>query len=286
MTLQDLPPLSGVRHRTVRAGSVDLHVAEAGDGPPLLLLHGWPQHWWAWRHLIGPLAERYRVLAVDLRGWGWSDAPPGAYDKATFVADVLALLDAEGIDRARFLTHDWGGFAGFLLAMDHPDRVERLVALDIAPPWRRRPTAGVLWAPVFFSYQLAISMIGPRLMTSSQTFVRRIIRIASGPDATWTDAELEAFAGRLQEPERARASVACYRTFLARELPALQRRPPPALTVPSLLIMGGAGLLNRMIRPEPIPNLRVEVIPRAGHFLAEEQPERVLELARPFLEED
>jgi pimeloyl-ACP methyl ester carboxylesterase len=249
------------------------------------LLHGWPQHWWAWRHLIPPLAERYRVLAVDLRGWGWSDAPPGAYDKATFADDVLALLDAEGIERARLIGHDWGGFAGFLLAMNHPERLERFVALDIAPPWRRPPTPGLLLAPVFFTYQLAISLIGPRLMTSSQTFVRNIIRVASGPDAEWTDTEIEAFAAQLQEPARARASVACYRTFLRREFLALQRRRAPELAVPTLLIMGGAGLLNRMVRPQPMPNLRVEVIPRAGHFLAEEQPERVLELARPFLEE-
>ena len=136
MRLEDLAPVPGVRHRTVSAGAVDLHVAEAGDGPPLLLLHGWPQHWWSFRRLIPRLAERYRVIAPDLRGWGWSDAPPGDYAKATFAADVRALLDAEGLDRVRIVGHDWGGYAAFLLALQHPERVERVVALDIAPPWR------------------------------------------------------------------------------------------------------------------------------------------------------
>src|SRR5205823_11418725 len=114
MRLEDLPPVSGVKHRTVNANGVDLHVAEAGDGPPLLLVHGWPQHWWIWRHLIPPLAERYRVLAPDLRGHGWSDAPPHDYAKTTFAADLLALLDAEGIERTRIIAHDWGAYAAFI----------------------------------------------------------------------------------------------------------------------------------------------------------------------------
>jgi pimeloyl-ACP methyl ester carboxylesterase len=87
------PPLPGVEHRYVDVRGLRLHVAQAGAGPPLVLLHGWPQHWYCWRHLIGPLAQRYTVLAVDLRGWGWSDAPPDSYAKRTFAADVLPLLD-------------------------------------------------------------------------------------------------------------------------------------------------------------------------------------------------
>src|SRR5215212_3618132 len=136
MRLEELPPVNGVRHRTVSVNGIDMHVAEAGDGPPLLLVHGWPQHWWCWRHLIPALSQRYRVLAPDLRGMGWSSAPEGPYDKQTFADDLLALLDAEGIERTRIIGHDWGGYASFLLALGHPERVERLVGLDIPPPWR------------------------------------------------------------------------------------------------------------------------------------------------------
>src|SRR3954464_11803868 len=134
MRLEDLPAVPGVEHRFVEADGVRLHVAEAGDGPPLLLVHGWPQHWWSWRKVIPRLAERYRVLAVDLRGHGWSEAPPGDYAKATFAADLLALLDAEGIERTKILAHAGGGYGGFLLAMDPPERVERMVVLDAPPP--------------------------------------------------------------------------------------------------------------------------------------------------------
>src|SRR3954463_1019605 len=166
MRLSDVPPVAGVTHRDVDIGDVRLHVAQAGDGEPLLLLHGWPQHWWAWRRVIPRLAERHRVLAVDLRGWGWSDAPPGDYAKATFADDVVALLDAEGLDRVSVVGHDWGGYTAVLLALEHAERVERMVALDIPPPWPGPPRPRHLALPLVGSYAVAVAtpVVGPRLM--------------------------------------------------------------------------------------------------------------------------
>jgi pimeloyl-ACP methyl ester carboxylesterase len=281
--LEDLPPVPGVRHRTVRANGVDLHVAEAGDGPPLLLVHGWPQHWWSWRKVIPRLAERYRVLAVDLRGHGWSEAPPGDYAKATFAADLLALLDAEGIERTKILAHDWGGYASFLLAMDHPERVERLVVLDVPPPVQPPLSPRLLLVPFALLYQLPIVTLGARLFERSTFYVRMLIKVGSGPDATWSDAELDIFATRFQEPARARASAAIYRTFQRREL--FTRRRIEELRVPSLLLMGGAGMFYRLLPPRSRGALTVEPVPRSGHFLAEEKPDEVLARAIPFFEE-
>jgi pimeloyl-ACP methyl ester carboxylesterase len=279
--------VAGVTHRDVDAGGVRLHVAEAGEGPPLLLLHGWPQHWWCWRRLIPRLSERHRVIAPDLRGWGWSEAPPGDYAKATFAADVLALLDAEGIDRVPIVSHDWGAYTSFLLALDHPERVERLVALDIAPPWPERPRPRHALLPLFISYQvlLATPGVGVTALTRNGRFVRALIRGGSGRAMRWSDEELDAYAQVLREPARARASAACYRTFLTREFPAAARRGDRSaeLAVPTLLIMGGESPLHRALDPQAGPNLRVEAVPGAGHFLPEEAPEEVLALAEPFL---
>src|SRR3954464_14704297 len=177
-----LPHADGVAHRRVNVDGARFHVAEAGDGPPLVLLHGWPQHWWAWRKVIPRLAERHRAIVPDLRGWGWSDAPPGQYLKQTFADDVLALLDVEGLDRVTILSHDWGGYASFLPAIDPPERVERLVALDIAPPFPPRPQPGALLLPVFLSYQFAIVTpgVGMRGLTSGR-LVRTLLRIGTGP---------------------------------------------------------------------------------------------------------
>lgn len=284
-----MPVVAGVEHREVELPGVRLHVAEAGAGPPLLLLHGWPQHWWCWRNLIPRLAEHYRVLAPDLRGWGWSEAPPGDYAKATFAADVLALMDQEGLERVRIMGSDWGAYTAFLLALDHPARVERLVALDVAPPWVGRPQARHLALPLLAAYQALVATpgLGPRTMTGGPRLVRTIIRGASGPRAGWRDEELDVYANVLRDPARARASSACYRTFLTREVPAALRdgRRPGDLAVRSLLALGEASPLRRVLNPQPSRNLRVETIAGVGHFLPEEAPDEVLDLVLPFLAE-
>src|SRR3954465_1860041 len=118
-----LPQLPGVEHRFESVNGVRLHYAEAGAGDPVVLLHGWPQHWWMWREFIGPLAERFRVIAPDLRGHGWSDKPPDGYRKGELPDDVPALLDPLGIDRVRWVGHDWGAYIGMLAALREPERV-------------------------------------------------------------------------------------------------------------------------------------------------------------------
>jgi pimeloyl-ACP methyl ester carboxylesterase len=283
--LSDVPLVSGVEHRDVAGNGVRLHVAEAGAGPPLILLHGWPQH--CWRRLMLRLAEDYRVLAPDLRGWGWSDAPRDDYAKDTFAADILALMDAERLDRVSLLGHDWGGYTSFLLSLTHPERIERMIALDVTPPWLGRRQARHLAAPLLGSYQalLAAPVLGPATMTCGNGFIRRFIRSGSGPAMRWSDDELDVYARVLREPRRANASSACYRSFLTRELPAslLDGYRPDDLDVPALTVMGECSPIRRVLNPQPSPNLRIERITGAGHFLPEEAPERVLELTLEHL---
>ena len=133
-----LPDVPGVRHahRTVASG-VTLHVAEAGDpdAPAILAVHGWPQHWWLWRDVIPALARTHRVVCPDLRGLGWSGQPAdGDFTKARFADDMLALLDLLGIERAGYLGHDWGGWAGWIAALRAPERISRLDGREHHPP--------------------------------------------------------------------------------------------------------------------------------------------------------
>jgi len=283
-----LPGVPGVSHRAVQLkAGVRLHLAEAGVGPPLVLLHGWPQHWWCWRRLIPELARDHHVLAPDLRGFGWSDAPPGDYAKSTFAADVLALLDAEGIERVQVVGHDWGGYTALLLALEHPERVERVLALDVAPPWGGRPSPRHLALPLAGSYQalLATPVLGPATLTRGPWLVRTLIRLGSGPQARWTDHELDSYADVLRDRARARASSACYRTFLTRELPAIALHGDRSaeLQVPTLLGLGERSAVRLLLDPQPARNLRIETIPAAGHFVPEEAPDEVLRLAENWL---
>ena len=126
-------------HREVNAGGLRFHVAEAGpqDGPLVLLLHGFPEFWWSWRHQLGALgAAGFHAVAPDLRGYGASDKPPRGYDAYTLSADVAGLVRALGAHDAHLVGHDWGGVLGWTTATLHPGAVRSLAVLSVPHPLR------------------------------------------------------------------------------------------------------------------------------------------------------
>jgi pimeloyl-ACP methyl ester carboxylesterase len=287
-----LPQLDGVTHRHVEVAGLRLHVAEAGAGDPVLLVHGWPQHWWCWRHVLPLLAGERRVICLDLRGFGWSDAPPGRYDKATFAADIVALLDALEIERADLVAHDWGAWAGFLACLGHPDRFRSYLALNMYPPWpERRPSPGAaigLWR-LWYQVLLGAPGLGPALVRRTD-FAKRVITTGAVHPEAWTDADLESFAEVLREPARAKATARLYRTFLLRELVpyAAGTHRGRRLTVPTLLLHGTRDVAvdHRHLGDWQAwaDRMSVELRDDSGHFIAEELPDvvagRALALSR------
>jgi pimeloyl-ACP methyl ester carboxylesterase len=124
-------------HRDVNANGIRLHVAEAGSGPLVLLLHGFPEFWWSWHHQLVSLADAgYHVVAPDLRGYGASDKPPRGYDAPTLSADLAGLVRALGERDAAFVGHDWGGHLAWSTAALHPAVVRSLVVMSTAHPLR------------------------------------------------------------------------------------------------------------------------------------------------------
>jgi pimeloyl-ACP methyl ester carboxylesterase len=273
----ELPALAGVTHRDVHTRGLSFHVAEAGSGEPIVLLHGWPQHWWAWRKVVPLLAPQARLVMPDLRGFGWSDAPRDGYDKPTMADDMLAVLDALGLERVTIVGHDWGGWIAFLACMKEPERFERLLALGISPPFGR-PSPRALIDAWRFAYMLAIAApeAGERLV-SSERFVRTMLRAPAG---AFSDDDLRTFAGALAEPARARASVQLYRTFVLRELAAGTRG---RLRVPARLVVGAD---DPVVRPSLLAgrdrhadDLTVELVAGCGHWIPAERPDLVAERA-------
>ncbi|MBA2516909.1 MAG: alpha/beta fold hydrolase [Solirubrobacterales bacterium] len=268
-----LPHLEGVTHRQVQAGDVELHLAEAGSGPPVLLVHGWPQHWWSWRKVIPELARTHRVICPDLRGHGWSQAPRGSYAKATLAADLIALLDVLELEQVPYVGHDWGGWIGFELARLAPERLTALLALSIPPPWfpaRRSPETAL-----FASYQLLLStpLLGQAVLRNVPVFVERLIRAGASRQEAFETSDLHLYSDPLRDPDHAAATTALYRTFLTRELTRGGALRPPA-TFAYRLMMGRRDPIRRAVR---IGAQDAQLVEGVGHFLPEEAPEVILE---------
>lgn len=282
------PDIDGVTHHWVGARGLDFHYAEAGEGDDVVLcLHGWPQHWYEWRHLMPALADRHRVLALDLRGYGWSDAPPSGYEKENLADDVLAVLDELGIERVKLVGHDWGGWIGFLLSLREPQRIERYLSLNILAPWTStKAVAPHLWR---FWYQWMVSspVIGYRLHTSGK-FIPKVLVGGSVRKNVWDAATIHAFSDTFTQPARARAAVQTYRAFTLRETPKMLRGlyADAHLTVPTRLVFGTGDFV---LRPEALQgfekhadDMQVELVDNCGHFIADEMPDLVAERAREF----
>ena len=284
-------PGVAVEHRFVQARGVRFHVAVAGppDGEPLLIVHGWPQNWFTWRKVLPQLSERYRCYVPDLRGMGWSEPTPLGYDKENFASDMLALMDALGLQRVKLLAHDWGGWAGYLMALREPGRIERYVVLNIPPPWARDPS---LLHTVLSAWRLLYQLVlATKLGSGLVANERRVgagIRRARVHRVAISDADLAQFTGPLAEPGRRHVTREIYRTFQREELPQLLRGryADEPLTVPTLLIYGERDtvvtgrIIDHAVRPgDPMEIVRV---PDAGHFVADERPDIVAERALDF----
>jgi pimeloyl-ACP methyl ester carboxylesterase len=281
------PELDGVSHRYVDVAGTRLHVAEAGEGPAVLLLHGWPQHWWIWRKVIPALAGERRVICPDLRGFGWSEAPAGSYEIQGLADDILALLDELGLEQVELIGHDWGGYAGFLLCLKAPERFNHYLGLGIVHPWFEPPKPSLAALKrTAYQFILATPGLGSGVLRFVPGFVRLAIRRASHPTASWTEEELDCYARSFQSRDHALASSHVYRSFLTRELPRLKKGHyrSQRLTVPTRVLAGEADPVIRadiLAGFEPYADeMSVETIERCGHFIAEERPDVVIERAR------
>ena len=285
-----MPRLAGVSHRSVDVGGLRVHVAEAGQGLPLVLLHGWPQHWWAWREVVPLLADDYRLVMPDLRGQGWTDAPPSGYEKEQLASDVLGLFDALELDRVRLMGHDWGGWAGFLICLREPERVERFMALNIIHPWPSNDPRNLLSAwRLGYQWLLGAPVAGAALLRRfPEQLVGTGLRRGAQRPGAFSDSDVRIFAERFRDPARARATAQLYRTFQLREqLPVARGRyRSQRLATPTLLLFGCADAVipTRMLRGyEPYAHdMSVELVHDAGHFIAEDVPDLVVDRALRF----
>ncbi|MCH9640331.1 MAG: alpha/beta hydrolase [Actinomycetia bacterium] len=269
------PPIDGVRRSFVTARGVRFHVTESGppDGRPVLALHGWPQHHWAYRDLLADPPPGLRIIAPDLPGYGWSGPPPHRWAKEDVVSDLIALMDALGLDRVLLVGHDWGGFIGYLLTLRVPERIEGYLVLNMAHPWvPPKVLARHAWRLLMYQPLIAIAGVPVQRRTG---FLDRAYRAASEIDPQTA----RVYTERFRDPVVARTGRDTYRTFLLREVPnGMRDGERRRSTVPTRVLFGkdDTALAPELAAAETAraDDYTVEVVD-GGHFIVDEQPDLV-----------
>jgi pimeloyl-ACP methyl ester carboxylesterase len=280
--------------RYVHANGLRQHVVIGGDGPPLLLVHGWPQNWYQYRALMPALARDYTVIAVDQRGMGLTVKPKGGYESATLANDLVALMEELGYERFAVVGLDTGMVISYALAADHPERVARLVVGEAPLPGVPNPPM-VLPLPLFLpgpAVPLLFHLTFNRLNGLNEQLVRGREDVFFGFvfDAEATK-KLPGYAvryythGFASSRAALRGSFGFYRAWDATTQQNVTRSMGKKLTMPVLAIGGETSSMNgpELLMKTLANDVHGAVIPGGGHFLAEEAPEQMLAALTEFL---
>jgi len=281
-------PLADAQHHHADLGDVQLHYVTMGEGEPVVLLHGWPQSWYAWRHVMPELAKTYRVIAPDLRGLGDSSRPLDGYDKKTIAHDVWRLLDDHlGLDEFCLVGHDWGGPVAYALAAAHPLSVRKLAVLDVTIPGdgvTNFSQGGRRWHHAFHqTADLPEALIAGREHIYFTWFYRNW---GHHPNVL-SDQDIAEYLRVYSQPGALRAGFAYYRNLPRDALDNQAIASTFKLPMPVLALGGNKGWGRGTEVLESLQRLgndvRGGVIDNCGHWMAEEQPDVLLTHLLPFL---
>jgi pimeloyl-ACP methyl ester carboxylesterase len=299
MSEELLPIEDAVRHGYAQIGGVRLHYAERGEGDELvILLHGFPECWYSWRHQLKALGDRYHVVAPDMRGYNLSDKPPRVEDYRMdhLVDDVTGLIRHFGKKQAHLVGHDWGAAVAWAVALKHPEYVSRLVSMQIPPPaaWRANMTlkqALRSWYMLFFQLPLI-----PEWLMSLNDFamIERSFKDTAMRKGAFTDTDIAVYKKALREPNALTCAVNYYRAnfiplFFTKKKKESEDLSDDRVRVPTLLIYGER---DKFIVPETLEGVNRFVdapyhearFKSYGHWIQNEAPQEINAELESFLE--
>lgn len=281
--------LEGVwQHEYVISNGVKLHYVTQGEGLLMLMLHGFPEFWYSWRHQIPEFAKDYKVVALDLRGYNESDKPQeeSTYVMSEFIKDVEGVIRGLGYDRCILVGHDWGGAIAWKFTYAHPEMVERLIVLNIPHPAKfaeglRNPQQLMRSWYVFF-FQLPML---PELWLQAfdyEALANALTGMAVDKSA-FTPADIEAYKDAAAKRGALTAMLNYYRNVLSN----IGQQEWSLLEVPTLMIWGekdtALGKELTYGTEEYVRNFQIRYIPNCSHWVQQERPELVNQYMREFL---
>jgi pimeloyl-ACP methyl ester carboxylesterase len=272
-----------MQHLTVRANGAAFHVARAGQGRPVLLLHGWPEFWLTWQPVMARLADRFTLYAPDLRGFGDSDKPDGPFGPDQQAADMMALIDALGLKQAGIVGHDVGGALMQPLVRQAPDRIAGLFFFDFVYPgiggrMAEPERLNNIWYQSFHQMEMAPALIGAT-RESCRTYISHFLRTWSHRKDAF-DEVVEAFADNFMKPGNLAGGFAHYRAAHAGRIRMMKGEAPrlPPIAVPTCIRWAEHDPLfpyawtDRL--SETFSHLDLAMFDGVGHFPHREDPDR------------
>jgi pimeloyl-ACP methyl ester carboxylesterase len=283
-------PAKGVEpcwvHHVAAVNGQRIHYVRAGQGDPVVLLHGWPQTWYMWRKIIPALAQHYTVIAPDLRGFGQSSKPIDGYDKRTVAEDIYQLVQSLGFEKIFLVGHDFGGPTAYAYASAHPQDVRRLVILDVAITIDETEANSYFTRLFHLSFNrepdIAVALVSGR----ERMFLTHFYRDCYNPGA-FTHEDIDEYVASFSAPGAMRASMAHYGALFT-DLEHNQENAKTPLEMP-VLALGGAmsfGKYTEVSARRVAKDVRGGVIEGCAHWVAEEQPEALTQELLAFFGEE
>ena len=282
--------MNAMQQQLVRANGVRFNVWTAGEGPPLLLLHGYPETALMWRKIVPQLLPNYRVVCPDLRGYGDSDKPRDGYDKRTMALDMKLLMEGLGFKRYAVVGHDRGARVGHRFALDHPDAVERLCVIDIVPTHAMFRSANKELAVSYWHWFFFQVPDLPEVLIASQpeAFLRFVFRALGIVPGAIDEPVMQEYLRAFKLPGTQRATLEDYRAAATIDYQQDEQDLGRKVTCPVLALWGERGRMHPLFDVlatwrEKAQRVEGKALP-SGHFIPEEAPEPLLAELLPFLQ--
>lgn len=277
------------QHRDIMTNGIRMHYVTQGNGPLIVLLHGFPEFWYSWRKQIPFLAERsYTVVAPDLRGYNDTDKPRTGYDVPTLVGDIAGLIKGLGQEKAVIVGHDWGGVLAWAFAMSNPQMTERLIVMNAPHPqvmqraFRTLKQLRKSW--YIFAFQLPW-LPENALLRNNAYEIGRMFKGAAVQKSAFPNEVLGTYQEAMSKPGAMTAALNYYRQLFRH--PLRSAKDYASIGVPTLLIWGeqdiALGIELTYGLEQWVPNIQIKRIPDSGHWVQQEKPELVNALMAEFL---
>jgi epoxide hydrolase 4 len=277
------------QHAYITTNGVKLHYVTQGEGPLMLMLHGFPEFWYSWRHQIPEFAKDYKVVALDMRGYNDSDKPSeqSAYVMDEFIKDIAGVIEGLGYDRCVLVAHDWGGAIAWCFAYAHPQMVERLIVMNIPHP--AKFGAGLTtpqqllrsWYIFFFQLPFLPEL---QLQWNDYQMIETAFKGMAVDKTTFTPEDIDAYKNAAAKRGALTAMVNYYRNIFQQKF---LNQSWGVLEVPTLMIWGendtALGKELTYGTQTYVKNFRIEYIPNCSHWVQQEKPQLVNQYMREFL---